>query len=147
MEEERLLDRSAAALRSLLAADGPAAVAGQPSDEELLHMAARAIDPYDSIKPGEYEAEQNCALDVYGSELCAFARDVLARWGNHSADATKMVSPAEGEVAELVAWLRDHASAKGRIQRESFIRAADLLHRQAAPVPVPAPAGEVEPDA
>lgn len=45
--------------------------------------------------------------------------------------------PAEGEVAELVAWLRDHASAKGRIQRESFTRAADLLERQAAPVPVP----------
>jgi len=43
--------------------------------------------------------------------------------------------PAEGEVGELVDWLRNHASAKGRTQRESFLRAADLLERQ-QPVPV-----------
>jgi len=55
--------------------------------------------------------------------------------------------PAEGEVGELVDWLRNHASAKGRTQRESFLRAADLLERQ-QPVPVserlPLPGEEVE---
>jgi len=50
------------------------------TDEELLRMAANAIDPYESsgIAIGEYEPETECAIEVYGSELIAFARDVLA---------------------------------------------------------------------
>ena len=46
--------------------------------------------------------------------------------------------PAYREVAGLVAWLRCHASAKLRIQREQFLRAADLLERLA---PQPEPEG------
>jgi hypothetical protein len=55
-----------------------------PSDEELLAVAAGAINPYETcgIAIGEYEAETECAIEVYGSELIAFARAVLARWGN-----------------------------------------------------------------
>jgi hypothetical protein len=53
-----------------------------PSDEELLQIAASSIAPYEScgISIGEYEAETECAVEVYGSELIAFARAVLARW-------------------------------------------------------------------
>jgi hypothetical protein len=55
-----------------------------PSDEELLAVAAGAINPYETcgIAIGEYEAETECAIEVYGSELIAFARAVLAGWGN-----------------------------------------------------------------
>jgi hypothetical protein len=54
-----------------------------PSDEELLAVAAGAINPYETcgIAIGEYEAETECAIEVYGSELIAFARAALARWG------------------------------------------------------------------
>ena len=57
-----------------------------PTDEELLSAAAGAIDPYAScgIAIGEYEAETECAVEAYGSELIAFARAVLALWGNRS---------------------------------------------------------------
>jgi hypothetical protein len=55
----------------------------KPTDEELLRMAASAIDPYESsgIAIGEYEPETQCAVEVYGSELIAYAHAVLARWG------------------------------------------------------------------
>lgn len=55
-----------------------------PSDAELLNVAATAIDPYGScgISVGEYEAETESAVEVYGSELIAFARVILARWGH-----------------------------------------------------------------
>jgi hypothetical protein len=54
-----------------------------PTDEELLHVAAISIEPYKSsgIATGEYEPETECAVEVYGSELIAYARAVLARWG------------------------------------------------------------------
>jgi hypothetical protein len=52
-----------------------------PTDEELLCIAAKSIEPYDQILPGEYEPESNCAVEVYGSELVIYARAVLARWG------------------------------------------------------------------
>ena len=54
-----------------------------PTDEELLGVAASKIDPYESsgIAIGEYEPETECALEVYGSELIAYARAVLAKWG------------------------------------------------------------------
>lgn len=53
-----------------------------PTDEEILSAAATAIEPYKNsgIAVGEYETE-TCAIEVYGSELIAFARAVLSRWG------------------------------------------------------------------
>jgi hypothetical protein len=59
-------------------------VAEKPTDEELLRVAATAIDPYESsgIALGEYEPETECAVEVYGSELIAYARAVLAKWGH-----------------------------------------------------------------
>lgn len=53
----------------------------KPTDEELLCIAAKSIEPYDQILPGEYEPESNSAVEVYGSELIIYARAVLARWG------------------------------------------------------------------
>ena len=54
-----------------------------PTDEELLRVAATAIAPYEisGITPGEYEPETECAVEAYGSELIAYARAALARWG------------------------------------------------------------------
>ena len=141
-------------------ADGPAAVIGDPSDEELLglmpqqfrcdlatvsRLAAHGAAP--DVTPGVFRVTLNTgALE--------FARAVLARWGNHSADASKMVSPAEGEVAELVAWLREEAAEQSPGDSDGLpsdvrdyladatarlTRAAALLERQAAPVPVAGP--------
>ena len=61
----------------------PQPVAEGPTDEELLRVAATAIDPYESsgIALGEYEPETECAVEVYSSELISFARAVLAKWG------------------------------------------------------------------
>jgi len=52
-----------------------------PTDEELLRIAAITISPYESsgIAIGEYEPETECAIEVYGSELIAFARAALAQ--------------------------------------------------------------------
>jgi hypothetical protein len=50
----------------------PASVVGEPSDEELLDIAAQAIDGYSS-------GIKLCAVEVYGSELIAFARAVWDR--------------------------------------------------------------------
>ena len=66
------------------------------------------------------------------SPLADRARAALAAEPDHLPDARKMVEPAAGEVAELVAWMRDIASiGYGRLAR-----AADLLERL-APQPVP----------
>ncbi len=59
---------------------GPLPQAGL-TDEQLLGLAAVAIDGYYSIAPGEFEPETGNAVEAYGSELIAFARAVLARWG------------------------------------------------------------------
>ena len=61
-------------------------VAEGPTDEELLRVAATAIDPYESsgIALGEYEPETECAVEVYGSELIAYARAVLTKWAEHT---------------------------------------------------------------
>jgi hypothetical protein len=54
-----------------------------PTDEELLAVAASTIEPYEGsgIAVGEYEPEYECAVEAYGSELIAYARAVLARYG------------------------------------------------------------------
>lgn len=122
----------------------PVAVTGQPSDEDLLGIACQSIEPYDKIRPGEYEAENNCAIEVYGSELVTFARAVLARWGNPAPQP-----PAEGEVAELVRMLTGiaHWRRRGRPgegdpspfdirQADRLDRAAELLQRLSPPQPV-----------
>ena len=63
----------------------------EPTDEELLRIAASAIEPYESsgIAPGEYEPETECAVEVYGSELITFARAVLVRYGKSTSNFTK----------------------------------------------------------
>ena len=105
----------------------PAAVISEPSDAELLCIAAEAIDGYgNGINPGDYEPATECAVEAYGSELCAYARAVLARWGNLKASLTSS-PPADGEVAELVEWLRANSSG---IYRPAA-RAAELLQLQA----------------
>jgi hypothetical protein len=96
-----LLDRARAALAA--EADGPAvpegrepaSVVGEPSDEDLLAMWFRE----DGWEPGE-------SLDAF-----KFARAVLARWGHHSPDATKMVGPGPSieAVGSLIAWLSEQA--------------------------------------
>ena len=126
-----------------------------PSDIELLSMAGNAVGH--EIAFGEYEPETECAVEAYGSELIDFARAVLARWGRPAtqsaeeliqsyqagrrdaeADAQQAAEAAEdgpiiGEVAELVAALRDPYIAP--LLRERT-RAAELLERQ-QPQPVP----------
>ena len=64
-------------------ASSPQPEPAPPTDEDLLRVAASKIDPYEGfgIAIGEYEQETECAIEVYGSELIAFARAVLARWG------------------------------------------------------------------
>jgi hypothetical protein len=90
----------------VLLADEPAAVTGQPSDQELLDIAASTIEPYErsSIATDEYEPETESAVEAYGSELIAYARAVLARWGNLKGSLTSS-PPADGEVAECAAEL------------------------------------------
>ena len=55
-----------------------------PTDDELLRVAATAIAPYEisGITPGAYEPETECCVEAYGSELIAYARAVLAKWGH-----------------------------------------------------------------
>ena len=74
------LDRLANRARALLAQP----VAEGPSAEDLLRVAATEIAPYEisGITPGEYEPETECCVEAYGSELIAYARAVLAKWGN-----------------------------------------------------------------
>ena len=78
-----LLDRA----RAALAQPEPEG----PTDEELLRIAASAIEPYESsgIAPGEYEPETECAVEAYGSELIAYARAVLARYGESTVNSTE----------------------------------------------------------
>jgi hypothetical protein len=62
-----------------------------PTDEELLRIAASTIEPYESsgIAPGEYELENECAVEAYGSELIAYAREVLAHYGGSTLHSTE----------------------------------------------------------
>lgn len=112
----------------------PASVVGEPSDEELLELI-----------PEGFTAPV-CAAAAIQANVLSFARAVLARFGNHSPDATKMVGPAEGDVAELVAWLR--GAIRDSKRQALATSAADMLVQlcsgwvvptveQFAPVPVP----------
>ena len=81
---------------------------GAPTDEELLRMAASAIDPCESsgIAIGEYEPETE--LEVYGSELIAYARAVLARWGtpaNQPVPVSERLPGSEDCTAQGWCWV------------------------------------------
>jgi AcrR family transcriptional regulator len=103
----------------------PASVMGEPSDEELLELHDWMTDEWAANHDFELPPSQ-------------FARAVLARYGRPAP------APA-GEVAELVRKLREQAAAYNAHPGHEplieewarcFTRAADLLERQAAPVPV-----------
>lgn len=80
-----------------------------------------------------------CAGEADLACLRAVLREGFLRWGNHSADASKMVGhqpapPAEGEMGKLVKRLRDWHTIPTLEERD---RAADLLEqRHPEPVPV-----------
>ena len=117
------------------------AVAEGPTDEELLRVAATGIEPYEisGITPGEYEPETECAVEAYGSELIAFAREVLHRWGRPTPQPV-----ADGEVAELVAWLRESLdSALQSGNSKSIKNHCRLLGVLGRPTPQPPADGEV----
>ena len=69
------------------------------TDERLLELAAGEIDPYDRIEPGEYEAENERAIEIYGSELIAAMRAAIAA---HEA-ARPQLTPEE-VAARFRAW-------------------------------------------
>jgi len=105
-----------------------------PSDEVLLRIAASVIEPYESlgIAIGEYEQEAGCSVEVYGSELIAYARAVLARFALAEA-------PEEMDLeANFRAWYGDvHGSPYfGAMPLCVAIKWAQHLLQQAAP---PAP--------
>ena len=131
-EFRNVADRARAALAEPVAE--PPAVTEQPSDEELERTYQSAYQP--AWERGEF----------YGAHRDGL-RAVLTRWGNLKVGLTG--SPAEGEVAELVAWLRDKGrgawpppdglSPSAQAEEYEFYscctRAAELLERHAAPIP------------
>jgi len=87
--------------------------------------------------------ELSSEIETAGLGQVDFARAVLARWGNPA-----LQPPAEGEVAELVAWLREQADHElgSTFDADYFSedpaarnlnRAADLLQRLSPSQPVP----------
>ena len=38
---------------------------------------------YELLEKPKYEPETECAVEAYGSELIAYAREVLSRWGSN----------------------------------------------------------------
>ena len=97
----------------------PASVTGQPSDEEL------GLIYHDFCRGCEF-------MDQVGFEDAA--RAVLTRWGNPAPQL-----PTDGEVAEVMGLFRHWAEAypdSVTVDPYWLTRAADLLERQAAPVPV-----------
>ena len=59
------------------------------TDEEILRIAAKTIEPYETsgIAVGEYEEETQRAIHVYGSELIAIARAIAAELRGQEAPA------------------------------------------------------------
>lgn len=114
-----LIDRA----RAALAQQEPEVVG--PTDEELLSL-DQLRDTWNA------QADAMNSWDELGiDEIIWWAqRQAIARWGRPSP------APAEGEVAELAVFLRGCADDHHGHGRRQFTRAADLLERQAAPVPV-----------
>ena len=83
---------------------------------------------------------QGGCLESAHCELSDLMLAVLARWGRPATPSSE--PPADGEVAELVAWLRleseDWRQANpGGHQGARLARAAELLERTATPPPEP----------
>jgi hypothetical protein len=124
-EPAELLTRARAALAE---ADEPAvpegrepvAVTGQPTYDDLSELCSKHGLDVDDWPLERFDA------------LWEVSRAVLARWGN-------LVStpPADGELVELVEWLRERATwcAAEDPAHKKYDRAAELLQRQAL-VPV-----------
>jgi hypothetical protein len=87
LEDERLLDRSAAVLRAMLAEAQPQPV--EPTDEQLLETQARAAAAFPPVHP---EAEPLSAVEYARALQIRKARAVLAQWGH---PAPEPVSVAE----------------------------------------------------
>jgi len=121
-------DDAIAAARAALAA----APEREPSDEELLESAAKALG-YKSIP-----SDETC-LTAEAGEMLAFARAVLARWGRPTAPHA---SP-EGDVGELVAWLgvvsEQFRLAELDPEADQTDRAATLLEQLSAAAPAVVP--------
>ena len=115
-----------------------------PSDEELLDLMPQQFrDDLDSVsrlasystpvEPGIYRVILNRFLVI---RALSFARAILARWGHPAPQP-----PAEGEVAEIAAWLRAYSDCEFGPHSEDpdhrgLYRAAELLQQQ-HPTPVP----------
>lgn len=94
-----------------------------PTDEELLTMRSWSSHSH-----------------TFDSDLVDFARAVLERWGRPATPPPE--APADGEVVELVRWMRleseDWRQANPRgYQGARLTRAAELLERTATPPPEP----------
>ena len=117
----------------------PAAVTGRPSDEELLDLLPQGNESGFWLPKGLPSDWVDGEFIAPPKAIIAFARAVLARWGNHVP-----APPADGEVAELVRMLTGiaHWRRRGRPgecdpspfdirQADRLDRAAELLQRQA----------------
>ena len=112
------------------------------TDARLLELAADEIEPYDRIPPGEYEAENERALEVYGSELIAYARAAIT-----AHEAARAQLPPNyiddghtGEDRELLEAFYVACRAEGGTADEITlrgIRAAIAADRAARPAPAP----------
>jgi len=125
-EHRALITRARAALAAEPEGEGEG-----PTDEELLESAAKALG-YKSI-PIDHEGG---AVEAYSSELLAFARAVLARWGRPAAPPAPVATDEQ---------IREYAGERFPM----CLRNAYSLGRQhgaaqppaAQPVPPVAPAG------
>jgi hypothetical protein len=112
------------------------------TDARLLELAADEIEPYDRISPGEYEAENELALEVYGSELLAAMRAAIAA---HEAARAQLppdyIDPEQtGEDRKLLEAFYVACRAEGGTTDEITlrgIRAAIAADRAARPAPTP----------
>jgi hypothetical protein len=113
----------------------PASVTGRPSDEELLDLLPQGNESGFWLPKGLPSDWVDGEFIAPPKAIIAFARDVLELWGNPTPPP-----PADGEVAELVAWLRetgDTIQPSHLAEHQRYKRAAELLQRQAL-VPVAA---------
>ena len=115
------------------------AVRPTPSVNDSLAARAALAEPQgegltDEELTQEWRQLMGAPEAILAQPMIDFARAILARWGRPAPPL------ADGEVGELVAWLRDggeDAAANGwDHQAQQFDRAADLLTRLALP-PVP----------
>ena len=118
--------------RAALAAE---AVGEGPTDEELLKLARAELNNSPNWEEPEYDASNPFPYEAPGVAWLNFARAVLARFGHQPAP------PVEGEVGELIQWLRSRAGIPASPDFPAvaarLTRAADLLEqRHPAPVPV-----------